>query len=67
MFLIFNKDKILSYLISVGTVTLLFIMSFAITKKNDEILKASTNAIYQNNIQNKVVINELVSESESLE
>lgn len=32
MFVVFNKEKIKSYLISAGTVALLFIMGFIITK-----------------------------------
>ena len=54
MFFVFNKDKILSYLVSIGTVTLLFVMSFTITKKNDEILRASTNAILRNNLEENI-------------
>lgn len=63
MFVVFNKDKILSYVISLSTVTLLFVMSFAITRKNDEILRASTNAIIKNTTQeNAIVCNELNQE-----
>lgn len=63
MFVVFNKDKILSYIISLSTVTLLFVMSFAITRKNDEILRASTNAIIKNTTQeNAIVCNELNQE-----
>lgn len=51
MFIIFNKDKILSYLISISTVALLLVLSFAITKNNDEILKTSTNAMINNQMQ----------------
>lgn len=51
MFIIFNKDKILSYLISISTVTILLVLSVAITKNNEEILKTSTNAVTNNIIQ----------------
>ncbi len=51
MFIIFNKDKILSYLISISTVTILLVLSFAIKKNNEEILKTSTNAVINNQIQ----------------
>ena len=50
MFMVFNKEKIFSYLISMSTVVLLFVISFAITKKNDEIIKTSANAITSNMI-----------------
>ena len=48
MFMVFNKEKIFSYLISLSTVVLLFVISFAVTKKNDEIIKTSANAIISN-------------------
>ena len=39
MFMVFSKDKIISYLVSIGTVALLFVISFAMTKNNEEIIK----------------------------
>ena len=48
MFMVFNKEKIFSYLISLSTVALLFVISFAVTKKNDEIIKTSANAVISN-------------------
>lgn len=56
MFMVFSKEKIFSYLISLSTVVLLFVISFAITKKNDEILKTSANAVKTNEIQNELNI-----------
>lgn len=50
MFMVFSKEKILSYLVSLGTVTLLFVMSFAITARNNEVLETSANAISMNQI-----------------
>ena len=61
MFMVFSKDKIVSYLISLSTVAFLFIMSFAITKRNDEILKTSANVVEQNNFQES--INNLIEEN----
>lgn len=55
MFMVFSKDKIFSYIISLSTVALLFVISFAITKKNDEILKTSANAIKSNEIVNNII------------
>lgn len=67
MFMVFNKDKILSYLVSLGTVALLFVMSFAITKKNDEILKTSANAVKANEISaNANVIQNSIDSSNSI-
>lgn len=48
MFMVFNKEKILSYFVSLSTVVLLFVISFAVTKKNDDIIKTSANAIMSN-------------------
>ena len=48
MFMVFNKEKIFSYLISLSTVVLLFVISFAVTKKNDEIIRTSANAVISN-------------------
>lgn len=45
MFIVFNKDKVISYLISLSTVAILFVMSFVITNKNNESVKTSTNIL----------------------
>lgn len=49
MFMVFSKDKILAYLVSIGTVAVLFVMSFAITNNNDNIIKTSANSYKENN------------------
>lgn len=54
MFMVVNKDKIISYLISLSTVAVLFFFSFMISKKNDEILKTSANAVLVNDTGNSV-------------
>lgn len=51
MFVIFSKEKIYSYLISLGTVMILFVMAIAITNRNEKLIETSTNAIIANNIQ----------------
>ena len=54
MFVVFSKEKIYSYLISLGTVAVLFVMAIAITNKNEKLIETSTNAILANNfIQNE--------------
>lgn len=50
MFLVFNKEKICSYLVSLGTVAILFVMAIAITNRNEELLETSANSIIANNI-----------------
>ena len=57
MFMVFNKEKIFSYLISLSTVVVLFVISFAVTKKNDEIIKTSANAVISNVTNDMVNMN----------
>ena len=54
MFFIFNKDKILSYLVSLSTVAVLFLFAFVITKTPNTNVEVSTN-IYSNS----TIINEI--------
>lgn len=58
MFMVFSKDKIISYLVSIGTVALLFVISFAMKKNNEEIIKTSANIIRVNECIENVTINE---------
>lgn len=51
MLVVFNKEKIYSYLISLGTVMILFIMAIAITSRNEKIIETSTNSIIANNFE----------------
>lgn len=50
MFVVFNKGKICSYLVSLGTVMILFVMALAITNRNEQLIETSTNSIIANNI-----------------
>ena len=54
MFMVINKDKIISYAVTLSTVTVLFVMSVAITKKNNEVLQTSINT--QENEQENMVL-----------
>lgn len=63
MFVIFNKEKIYSYLVSVGTVVILFVMAIAITNRNEKIIETMANGI----ISNKIEQNEYINEEESKE
>ena len=60
MFMVINKDKIISYIVSLSTVAVLFMMSVAITKKNNEILDTSAN-LFENEVENIVIENTLNS------
>ena len=65
MFMVFSKEKIFSYLISLSTVALLFVISFAITKRNDEIIKTSANLVNsvenENSIENNMDIENTIN------
>ena len=63
MFMVFNKEKIFSYLISLSTVVLLFVISFEVTKKNDEIIRTSANAVIANET-NEIVNMSIVDNNE---
>lgn len=67
MFLVFNKEKICSYLVSLGTVAILFVMAIAITNRNEELLETSANSIIANNImQNEYNIDKQIEASDNL-
>ena len=51
MFLVFNKEKICSYLVSLGTVAILFVMAISISNRNFELIQTSTYAIIAYNIK----------------
>lgn len=53
MFMVINKDKIISYLVSFSTVAILFGFSFFMTKNNEKILETSTNVDVYNSVINK--------------
>lgn len=52
MFIVFNKQKIYSYLVALSTVVVLFAIAFAVTNEN-EMLQTSSNVE-----QNNIVVNE---------
>ncbi len=59
MFMVLRKEKIVSYLISLSTVAFLFIMSFAMTSKNNETITTSTNIVSDNQVENSTnIVNE---------
>ena len=53
MFIVFNKDKICSYLISLGTVVILFVMAFMITSNDVVQTAASTRELPIYNVATK--------------
>lgn len=64
MFLVFNKSKIISYLISVGTVVILFVMAFILKDNNLQETSARVNEQTNNNIirntnTNEILINQI--------
>ncbi len=58
MFIVFNKQKIYSYLVALSTVVILFVIAFAVTNKSEEMLQTSANTQEANNQINIVVTNQ---------
>lgn len=54
MFIVFNKQKIYSYLVALSTVVILFVIAFAVTNQEDSTLQTSTNAENSNIVTNQV-------------
>ena len=66
MFLVFNRSKINSYLISVGTVVILFVMAFILKDNNLQETSARVNeqtikdnSIIGNSNANEMLINQI--------
>lgn len=55
MFIVFNKQKIYSYLVALSTVVILFVIAFAVTNSSNDVVQTSTNAQEENN----VIINQI--------
>lgn len=59
MFIVFNKEKIYSYVIALSTIVILFVMATTIVNKNDGIISTSSNSkqlpIYSVNTEEKKV------------
>lgn len=49
MFIVFNKQKIYSYLVALSTVVILFIFAFIVTNDSGYVLQTSTN-VEENNV-----------------
>ena len=50
MFIVFNKQKIYSYLVALSTVVILFVIAFAVTNSPNDVLQTSTNLQEGNNV-----------------
>lgn len=50
MFIVFNKQKIYSYLVALSTVVILFVIAFAVTSSPKNVLQTSTNLQESNNV-----------------
>ena len=57
MFLVFNKDKAISYVVTVFTVVVLFLAA-SVFKNKEESIQTSTNEIVINRMEN-IEINEI--------
>ena len=45
MFIVFNKQKIYSYLIALSTVVILFVIAFVATNRTENMIQTSVNKI----------------------
>ena len=43
MFIVFNKEKIYSYIVALSTVVILFVFAFIATNKTENTVQTSTN------------------------
>ena len=57
MFIVFNKQKIYSYLIALGIVAILFVIGFTMTNDAEEMMQTSVNVE-----ENNVIINQINEE-----
>lgn len=55
MFIVFNKQKIYSYLIALGTVVILFVIAFSVTAGTQNTVQTSGNT--QSNLQSNIQTN----------
>ena len=46
MFIVFNKQKIYSYLIALSTVVILFVIAFVATNRTENMIQTSVNKIW---------------------
>ena len=52
MFIVFNKQKIYSYIIALSTVVTLFVISFVATNKvENKLIQTSSNEIQENKVE----------------
>lgn len=61
MFIVFNKQKIYSYLVALSTVVVLFIIAFAVTNDKNNVLQTSVNLE-----ENNIVVNQNGSDANNL-
>lgn len=59
MFIVFNKQKIYSYLVALSTVVVLFVIAFIATSSPNQALQTSTNTEQVTNIEENNTVNEL--------
>ena len=63
MFMVFSKDKIISYLVSIGTVALLFVISFADDADQQPVIKVDKEEVKEFDLalrKNIIRVNECI-------
>ena len=53
MFLVINKNKMYTYIVTICMVIVLFVLSFAMITNSDDTVVTSTNSISNNTINNE--------------
>lgn len=67
MFIVFNKQKIYSYLVAFSTVVILFVIGFAVTNEPLNTLQTSTNIEENSTIINNQLNNAIVKQNNAVE
>lgn len=60
MFFVFNKNKIVSYGVAVGVVSVLFLLSTFLVPNNDIMVVQTSSNLIKNEINNNVIINNII-------
>lgn len=60
MFFVFNKNKIVSYGVAVGVVSVLFLLSTFLVPNNDVMVVQTSTNLIKNEINNNVIINNII-------
>lgn len=63
MFIVFNRQKIYSYLVALSTVVVLFFIAFAVTNQSTNTLQTSTNTEVNSNMNSNKLNNTVIEQN----